>query len=818
MSQPSSQVHQHPASVDAYIRANWSLVPIPPGTKGPRTPGWNKRENALKSQDDLPQGYGIGLGHAYSGTMALDIDNWEVAAFVLGLQGIDIRALYDAPDAVVIDSGKVGRGKLLYKLSEPLRTKKIVTNSETAYELRCATASGLTVQDVLPPSIHPDTGSPYRWAGRGHWTRLPLLPQQLLEHWQSLLAKDDERTITETHGDIAVSWSEVSEALHCINADCSREDWTHIGMALQWAGHHSNRVDDALNLWDEWSQGSEKKYPGKREILTQWKSFKADKETGVKLGTLFKIAYEHGYQRPQPDVTALFSEVNKAPEELMTMLRPPAPSFDLSLFPEVLARRAQEVSTGVGCDPLVPLLAGLSAVCAVVDSRTRLEITQGFKVPPVLWLMTIGEPGDKKSPGSRPMMGVLRDLELEDRDRFAASMHAWEALEARYAAEKKAFLEAAGSSEHLLGAELPHVSELPAAPVPVKLTVNDITSQKLVRVVADRPRGVLCYLDEMNSWVKKMTDKSSGEDRSTWVVGYEAESYSMDRVGSGTTYADTFAVSIYGNIQPLIFKQAFENLGGDGMLQRFIPAVLRKHKWGIGQPVPDFLSNKTQYEQMLRLVYALPPTQYKLSTEAYVLFKEFQQWYEDFKWDERVVGSDDYYINAIGKLEGTLNRLALIFHVMECPFTQEVSASVMERCIEFVKGYLIPAYRFVFASGEYSGSEGLDYWMTEYVITYADQVSLTLSQVKKSARRQVVGRTDYQAEQMIITSMSVLEGVGWVKRQDEGKVVTWYINPQLKVQFEKQRQIVLEAKQRQLDRIYTLSTKEKPVIRQYTQT
>ena len=78
------------SSFDHYIRAGWSLVPIPPSTKGPRTPGWNKRENALKSGSVLPPGFGVGLMHAYSGTMALDIDAWEPAKGMLLEHGIDL--------------------------------------------------------------------------------------------------------------------------------------------------------------------------------------------------------------------------------------------------------------------------------------------------------------------------------------------------------------------------------------------------------------------------------------------------------------------------------------------------------------------------------------------------------------------------------------------------------------------------------------------------------------------------------------------------------------------------------------------------------
>ena len=160
-------VQQHPASVDAYIRHGWKLVPIPPGTKGPRAIGWNRAEGAINSQADLPPGYGIGLAHAYSGTMALDIDNWDMALKILSDQGVDIAALYAAPDAVIIDSGRTGRGKLLYRMPEGyvLPSRKVIRDAITVYEIRCATSANLTVQDVLPPSIHPDTQQPYRWAG-----------------------------------------------------------------------------------------------------------------------------------------------------------------------------------------------------------------------------------------------------------------------------------------------------------------------------------------------------------------------------------------------------------------------------------------------------------------------------------------------------------------------------------------------------------------------------------------------------------------------------------------------------------------------------
>ena len=340
-------VQFHSASTDAYIRHGWSLIPIPPNTKGPRSPKWNLRENALKSQADLPTGYGIGLAHAYSGTMALDIDNWLLTKSLLTDKGIDLDALYRAPDAVIIHSGKEGHGKLLYKMpfGAALPSKKIIHSGSTAYELRCATANGLTVQDVLPPSIHPETRLPYSWAGGGHWERLPMIPQALLDLWNTLLDQDKERVIC-TGGAIDASWEDIRQALDTVPASCSRDEWVCVGMALHWAGTETNQLDSALQLWNEWSATSELKYQGERDILTQWMSFRSDKSNAVKLGTLFHIAKDHGWRKPTPDVSELFKKIEvpvMAPLDILDGLRPKPPEMAMDLWPDVLKKKSNRV-------------------------------------------------------------------------------------------------------------------------------------------------------------------------------------------------------------------------------------------------------------------------------------------------------------------------------------------------------------------------------------------------------------------------------------------------------------------------------------------
>lgn len=169
----------HPAV--EYVEHGFSLVEIPRGSKGPKKAGWNKRENAITTQKAAAKlnGHNIGLIHEHSKTCAIDIDDLEKARPWLRERGVDIDALLSAPDAVQIVSGRANRAKLLYKLPKGLKLthRKL---ADGALELRAG-----PVQDVLPPSIHPDTKQPYTWGGDGDWHNLPELPTELLALWHN---------------------------------------------------------------------------------------------------------------------------------------------------------------------------------------------------------------------------------------------------------------------------------------------------------------------------------------------------------------------------------------------------------------------------------------------------------------------------------------------------------------------------------------------------------------------------------------------------------------------------------------------------------
>lgn len=298
-----------------YAQAGWALCRIKPGTKGPSGDHWQLRENAIRDPAAAAALMSAGLCHAWSGTCALDIDNWDVADKWLTEQGIDLTAYFDSEDAVQISSGRQGRGKLLFRLPVPLPTLKLAPYKapgkkdpeklETFHglELRCATAGGQTVQDVLPPTIHPETGQPYEWVYGdpvlGHWSTLPALPAALEALWRShtQVVPTAETPAKDRRG---ATLAELQTLIATEDPD-DYENWIRIGQIL----HHETEGSAAgFQLWDRWSRQSDKYGDSKTQAQVRWAGF------GQNDGTVFAATVGSLVQSrvAQPEEFGLMSE------------------------------------------------------------------------------------------------------------------------------------------------------------------------------------------------------------------------------------------------------------------------------------------------------------------------------------------------------------------------------------------------------------------------------------------------------------------------------------------------------------------------------
>lgn len=303
-----------------YAAYGWQLCAIDKGRKGPNYHAWNTNPIPADATSGLE---GAGLLHALSGTCAIDIDNLSAANPWLAERGVDLAALLAAPDAVKITSGRPNRGKLLYRLKHPLAT---LQPPLSGLELRCATADGKSVQDVLPPSIHPDTLKPYAWAYGdelvGDWQNLPPIPASVLALWRSLTVKEQpSKSPDETY---------VSDLKHLrgllVDKDpaCLYPDWIKVGMALH---HETQGAAEGLALWDGWSRQAKGKYKGEGDLRIHWLSFKS--APGKRVTTASSLR------------TETVAEVEDFPELPATVSAPPPDSMYVKMREQKNILRAQ---------------------------------------------------------------------------------------------------------------------------------------------------------------------------------------------------------------------------------------------------------------------------------------------------------------------------------------------------------------------------------------------------------------------------------------------------------------------------------------------
>jgi hypothetical protein len=186
-----------------YAAAGFHFVRIPrvggKPTKGPRGYGWNLPQNPANPNGytaDIEQarawiraGDNLGLALLPSGVVSLDID--ALGVFLLVLQGLGINpdAWFADPHRAEIRSGKPDKAKLFFRAPSGTMPPSKKLNfgqgrkQRSIFELRHGSTEGQTLQDLLPPSIHPDTGQPYQLVGDVR--HLPEFPPELLALWQA---------------------------------------------------------------------------------------------------------------------------------------------------------------------------------------------------------------------------------------------------------------------------------------------------------------------------------------------------------------------------------------------------------------------------------------------------------------------------------------------------------------------------------------------------------------------------------------------------------------------------------------------------------
>ena len=288
------------AGIEAMVTVGLKLVPIPSGKKRPHHKSWNHRGKVIDSPNQVNQlsGMNIGLAHAFctpNPTCSIDLDDLIQATKWLSDRAVDLIALQNAPDAVGIVSGKPNSFKLIYRLPDRFSAlaSKAVTgpSGNMMLEFRCATRKGLTVQDVLPPSIHP-SGSQYRWVGAGSILSLPTLPDCLLQIWLELLKptlrKERLNAVPIVTPETPRQEAMLRHQLTFVDADCDYETYRNVIWGIASTGWEC-----AYQIALDWSLTAEHRFE-EHTLDALFLSYDPDRDDRITVGTIYHYSKQGG--------------------------------------------------------------------------------------------------------------------------------------------------------------------------------------------------------------------------------------------------------------------------------------------------------------------------------------------------------------------------------------------------------------------------------------------------------------------------------------------------------------------------------------------
>jgi hypothetical protein len=177
-----------------YVRKyGLTLVPLPPRTKRPLKKEWGLKDCLTTSEqahayyNEHPD-WNIGAALGPSRLCSLDIDDLDAMRIICAEFGWDIDALLAQSPTI---QGQPPGMRMLFRVpdGETLQYHSLSWPKQddpakrfTVFEIRAADTQQR--QDVLPPSIHPDTGQPYIWLTKPNGA-IPEPPAWLLAVWKN---------------------------------------------------------------------------------------------------------------------------------------------------------------------------------------------------------------------------------------------------------------------------------------------------------------------------------------------------------------------------------------------------------------------------------------------------------------------------------------------------------------------------------------------------------------------------------------------------------------------------------------------------------
>jgi hypothetical protein len=275
-----------------------------------------------------------------------------------------------------------------------------------------------------------------------------------------------------------------------------------------------------------------------------------------------------------------------------------------------------------------------------------------------------------------------------------------------------------------------------------------------------------------------------GKDRPFWLQAKEGAVSTIDRKSHGTLRVENTAISVLGGIQPSKIKALGAGLAEDGMLQRFLPIIVKRS--GQGEDVaPDSASAAAVEQIAIALVNSERSGRFKFTLEGdreRLMLEDFQQ------TEIKRPGASPALRQWLDKTPNEFGRLALVFHFIEWHASTEavslgsnppalVSGDTARRARRFLVEFAYPHAR-VFHQQVLGRSVFEEHaaWIGGYILAHGLS-AVTLRDIYKN----YAPFKQPEARRGLTDIMQALESEDWLSpspgRLKEGRPTQWFVNP-----------------------------------------
>lgn len=350
------------------------------------------------------------------------------------------------------------------------------------------------------------------------------------------------------------------------------------------------------------------------------------------------------------------------PEQVKSDAAPGWQSFPTDQLPEPVRSFVRASAAAMLCDPAYVVLPMLSAVSVAIGNTHRLSIKRTWTEPAILWTAIVGESGTAKSPAIEAALAEVRRRQHEALKRYAE--------ESKEHAEALA-IHARDMARWNKGDSDDAPPERPEAPTAERCWTDDATTEALVVLLQQNPRGLLMVRDELAGWLLSFDRYAGGKggDAAKWLEMFGGRPLVVDRKGAGTIAVPCAWVAITGGIQPDTLRRSLGKEHRDsGLAARLLLAwPPRKAKKWTESDVPAAITDAIA--ALFDRLFALKPDAGEDgdARPQIVMLDErarsaFVRFFTEHNQEQVELHGDD--AAAWSKLEGYAARLALLFHLV----------------------------------------------------------------------------------------------------------------------------------------------------------